>query len=66
VPAALPAGGCTLVVTARPRDVLSRPAFAHAPVVAFARLSPEEVPLYAVDLCGGEMARRMEAPAAAR
>jgi 4-amino-4-deoxy-L-arabinose transferase-like glycosyltransferase len=59
LPATLPAGSCSIVLTAAPGGLAGRPSFAGAPILSLATSQPDEAPLAILDLCGGELVRRL-------
>jgi 4-amino-4-deoxy-L-arabinose transferase-like glycosyltransferase len=61
IPATLPAHACSVVVTTDPAALAARPGFAGAVVIRLDKLAQDEADLFVLDLCGGEVARRLGA-----
>jgi 4-amino-4-deoxy-L-arabinose transferase-like glycosyltransferase len=61
VPPVLPAGGCRVVITDRPRELLRRPGYAGGVAIPFEQLPQRDTPLTVLDYCGGRIVRQLVA-----
>lgn len=59
LPAALPTGGCNVVLTAAPASLAARPDLAGARPLTLPADPPTDPALTFLDLCGGELLRRL-------